>query len=270
MILFCPIALSAAPKLTEPTKEAWKRYIDLTEQRMNAELRSPSVALRFPISDLKSGRISTKQLNTEDPSGKEIEIPDGMVHHWAGAIFIPGMTLEKLIPWLQNYSHHQDYFKDVERSSLISPSAGDNYSIFLRLTRSKLGVTVHFNTKHDVVYSRWNPAFASSASRSTQILQVKDAGATSEKEYPEGDDSGYLWRLNSYWRYFERDGGVVVECESVALSKSLGLINVVRFMTFGLINPKKIAAEIAREALDQTLTDLRNGARGGPKKQARK
>ena len=269
-ILLCPAVLSAGPKLTKPTLDAWTNYIDLTEKRIAEELLKSPVALQFGIADLKSG-IPKKRLTTKNPAGEEIEIPDGAVHHWLGAVFIPGKTLAEVIPWLQNYSQYQDYFKDVERSSLNRPPAGDTYDIFLRFTRSKLTVTAHFNTKHSVVYTRKDATFVSSVSRSTEIRQVADAGKSSEKELPEGDDDGYLWRLNSYWRFHDRDGGVIVECETVGLSRSLGWgYDVVKFVTFGAINPRKIATEIARDALDETLKDLRNGASGGPRKPARK
>ena len=270
-ILFSAPSLMAEPTLTKPTLEAWTKYIDLTEKQLEDRLKKSPGALQFNFSDLKSGKVKVMQLTTKDSSGEEIQIPDGMVHHWVGAAFIPGVTLDKLIPWLQNYAQYQDYFTDVERSSLNRPPADNVYDIYLRLTRSKLGVTAHFNTSHNVVYSRRSPTFVYSVSRSSQIRQLKGAGSPSEKELPEGDDDGYLWRLNSYWRFFERDGGVVVECETVGLSKSLGLVySVVKFMTFGAINPVKIAGEIARDALDQTLTDMRKGVQGGPRKSARK
>jgi hypothetical protein len=269
--LLCAIPLSASPKLTQPTLDAWNTYIRLTENRIDDELRKTPVVMQFSNAELKSGQVKWKQLTTQNPTGKEVEIPEGMVHHWVGAILIPGATLDKLIPWVQNYSQYQDYFADVERSSLNRPPAGNTYDIFLRLTRSKLGVTAHFNTKHDVVYTRRSATFTTSVSRSSQILQVYKAGSPSEKEMPEGDDDGYLWRLNSYWRFLESEDGVVVECETVGLSRALGLAySMVRVMTFGAINPVKIAKEIARDALKQTLTELRDGVRGGPKKSARK
>ena len=38
---------------------------------------------------------------------------------------------------------------------------------------------------------------------------------------PAGRDRGFLWRLNSYWAFNERDGGVYVECEAISLSRSI-------------------------------------------------
>jgi len=256
----------AGPALTKPTLEAWKTYVDRTQERINGDLKALPPPLRSDPSVLKAGKIQVQRLETKSSKGKEIEIPDGSVHHWLGAIFIPGVSLEKVVSWVQNYPQYKDYFKDVDRAEIRSHS-GDTYEIFLRLKRSKLGVTAHFNTKHRAVYGPRSPGFLASISQSTEIRQIQDAGTSSEKEYPEGDDSGYLWRLNSYWRFTERDGGVIVECETIGLSRSLGWgLGLLNIFTFGKV--KSIAESIASEALEQTLTDLRDGVRGGPRKNA--
>ncbi len=46
-----------------------------------------------------------------------------------------------------------------------------------------------------------------------------EANGLAKREKPEGKDRGFLWRLNSYWRYQQVDGGVLVECESLTLSR---------------------------------------------------
>jgi len=258
--------IHAGPRLTSKTLDAWKIYVDRTEMRIDEELKVLPARPRTDLAVLKGGKLEIKPLETQTAQRKEIEIPDGTVHHWLGGIFIPGVTLEKVVSWVQNYPQYKDYFADVERADIRSHS-GDTYDIFLRLKRSKLGVTAHFNTKHHVVYGPRSTGFLASTSESTEVRQVKDAGSSTETEYPEGDDSGYLWRLNSYWRFTERDGGVFVECETIGLSRSLGLgLGFLNILTLGKV--KSIANSIAREALEQTLTDLRNGIRGGPRKSA--
>lgn len=256
--------LYAGPRLTPKTLDAWKMYVDQTQKRINEDLKVLPARLRSDPAVLKTEKIQIQRLETKSAQGKEIDIPDGAVHHWLGAIFIPGVTTDKVVSWVQNYPQYKDYFQDVERAEIRSHN-GDTFDIFLRLKRSKLGVTAHFNTKHHVVYGPRRPGFLASTSQSTEIRQVKDAGSSEEKEYPEGDDSGYLWRLNSYWRFTERDGGVIVECETIGLSRSLGWgLGFLNILTLGKV--RSIAESVAREALEQTLTDLRNGVRGGPKK----
>jgi hypothetical protein len=259
-----PPVLLAAPKLQPKTVAEWDAYIALTERRIDAELRNAVVPPRSDLALLKTGKIQIQPLTTAGSKGKDVS--DGAIHHWLGAIFIPDINLQTLIPWLQNYAQYKDHFSDVERSEKRSQT-GETFEIFLRLKRSKLGVTAHFDTTHQVVYNRKNSGFVSSVSKTKEIRQVKDAGTSAETLYPAGDDAGYLWRLNAYWRFTERDGGVVVECETIGLSRSLGWgLGLLNFLTLGKV--RGIAESIAREALDATLTDLRNGLKGGKKKSA--
>jgi len=53
------------------------------------------------------------------------------------------------------------------------------------------------------------------------MAEVDHAGTPSEREKPAGRDGGYLWRLNSYWRLYERDGGTYLQCESVSLTRGI-------------------------------------------------
>jgi len=35
------------------------------------------------------------------------------------------------------------------------------------------------------------------------------------------EEHGFLWRLNTYWSYEERDGGLYMQIESVSLTRSI-------------------------------------------------
>jgi len=59
-----------------------------------------------------------------------------------------------------------------------------------------------------------------------------------------------LWRINSYWRLLERDGGTYVQCESISLTRGLPPI------IGRLISP--FVTSIPRESLEFTLTTTRN------------
>jgi hypothetical protein len=120
--------------------------------------------------------------------------------------------------------------------------------VFLRLRRTKF-VTVVYDTEYDVHYHRLSPERATSTSLSTRIVEVENAGTPQERILPEGDDHGFMWRLNTYWRYKQADGGVLVEIESLTLSRELPAF-------FGpLIRP--IVNHIARESMDRTLASVR-------------
>ena len=64
-------------------------------------------------------------------------------------------------------------------------------------------------------------------------------------------DSGYLWRLNSYWRFKQVDEGVIVECESLSLSR--GIPTAMKWF----VDP--FTRSIPKQTLKATLESIRTG-----------
>jgi hypothetical protein len=252
---------AAAAILQMRTLQSWDLYIQQTEKRIAGELQNESMFLRMDRmkpadaakvqSVLKAGNVFFERMKTLDAGGREIDANDGLIHHWYGAIFIPGIKVDPLVRWIQDYDQQYKYFKEVEKSKLLSHN-GDTFQIYLRLTRTKV-VTVHYNTEHTVVYRGNGPGRASSRSFTTKIAEIDDAGTPSEKELPVGNDSGFMWRLNSYWRFREQDGGVIVECESVSLSRQIPF-------GFGWLVGSYVES-IPRESLESALTSIRDGVK---------
>ena len=145
------------------------------------------------------------------------------------------------------YEVAPEELKDDVLESRLLASDGNRREVFLKVRRSSV-VTVHYNTEHRVEYRRHGAGRASSRSVSTRIAELEDVGSPAEREKPIGRDRGFLWRLNAYWRYQEVDGGVIVECESVTLSR--GIPAVVRWMVRPIIN------RTARAVLSETLGSL--------------
>jgi hypothetical protein len=260
LCLATPLAAAVAI-LQMRTLKSWDLYTQQTEKRIAGELLDESRFLRMDAmkpadtakiqSALKAGNVYAERMKTLDAGGREIEVNDGLIHHWYGAIFIPGIKIDPLLRWIQDYDQQYKHFKEVEKSKLISQN-GDTFRIYLQLTRTKV-VTVRYNTEHTVIYRDNGPGRASSRSFTTKIAEIDHAGTASEKELPIGNDSGYLWRLNSYWRFREHDGGVIVECESVSLSRQIP------YGFAWLIGD--YLENIPRESLQSTLTSLRDGVK---------
>jgi hypothetical protein len=249
----------SAATLQSKTLRGWETYVQWTQKRINDELNSGTRFLRLDFKTpedrarirkaLSAGRVFVEEVNTKDAHGKEIKAEDAMIHHWYGSILVPNVTLGTLIPWLQNYDHHSEYFPEVERSSLVKRD-GDNFKIFLRLMRKKV-VTVHYNTEHSVVYRKHTGTRISSRSVADRIAELSDAGTEGEREKTPVEDSGFLWRLHSYWRFEETGEGVIVECESISLSRSIPF-------GFGwLVGP--FVESVPRESLDTMLTSIKRG-----------
>ena len=260
IVLVAALSMSVplgAAELKRETLTAWNRYVALTEARIERELGAQNGFLVqdfLPEDDreavkreLAEGRVFATKLRTVDARGEDIDVPGGMVHHWVGSVFVPGVEVEDLLAFLQDYDEHHRYFDEVEESRLVSRH-GDRFEIFLRLRRTKI-VTVHYATEHSVRYRRHEGGNASSASRTTRIAELEGANTPDEKEKPVGDDRGFLWRLNSYWRFAAAPGGVLVECESLSLSR--GVPMGLRFLVAGYLD------SVPRESLQATLGPIR-------------
>jgi hypothetical protein len=249
-----------AAELKQETSNAFSRYIVLTEERMarslddgdsfylmggKPELQREALRIR-----LRQGEIIINQTDTLD-GGRTIKVPGGLVHHWIALGFIPGVNLNQALALLQDYEQYPVVYQpDVKRSKLLSTD-GTHFSIYLRLYQ-KTVVTVVFNAEFEVTYFRVDERHAHSRSYSKRIAEVENPDLSTERERPVGNDRGFLWRLYSYWRLEERDGGVYVELESIGLSRSVPM-----FFAW-LINPllKSLPKSYLLRVLNSTHTAL--------------
>jgi hypothetical protein len=222
-------ASAHAAELKQKTTTAFDQYVAATEARFSNELRPGGAFLyvdamapeakRNAYEQLKQGEILVEKLETKAP-GVSSDVPDGMVHHWVGLIFIPGATLANTLPLVKDYDRRAELYKpDVSASRTLSHN-GDEYKMFLRLHQKKF-TTVDFNTTYDVHWGQVDPKKVFSNSISTRIAEVKDPAKPDGEELPVGSGHGYLWRLNTYWRFEEKDGGVYLQCEALSLTRDM-------------------------------------------------
>lgn len=227
-----PSASAANPapeKLDSNTIAAFDRYMHLTDERNDSELKRGSALLWIDAlpdaqraeaySALKRGEVQIHQLSTLD-NGTPIDCPSGMIHHWVGVVFIPGAKLGDVLGILEDYDHQSIYYApDVERSKIESRD-GDHFRVFLRFYRHKI-ITVVLDTEHEVTYFHDAPGGAHSRSSAVRIAEVENPGAHDEREKKPGDDGGFLWRMETWWRMEERDGGVYVQSEVASLTRDI-------------------------------------------------
>jgi hypothetical protein len=260
-----------AVDLEPKTLEAFNYYVKVTDARIDKEVTRPGAFLyleglpeprRSQIrASLQKSEIYMEHLETHDSSGSTLEAPDGLIHHWIGAVFIPGATLRQVLDLMQDYDRHQEIYQpEVVRSRLIRRD-GNDFQIFYRLREKKV-ITVTLNTNHDVRYFPIDATHCRSRSSATRIAEVGAAGGPGEYEKPIGHDGGFLWRMNSDWRFEEQDGGVYVETESISLTRDIPT-------GFGWI-VKPFVTSIPRESLLMTLGSTRSAVEARAHSQAQR
>lgn len=246
LLLLMPAGGLITVELSRPTVEAFDRYVRTAEAR----LQSAQSSLWTEASAERTKQVREGRVLAEPWSGAgDTGIPGGLIHDWVGAVFLPGATLDRTLAVVQNYDRHKDIYKPEVIDSRLLGRQGGHFRVYLRLLKKK-GITVVLNTQHDAQYWRTGPQFAFSRSYSTRIAEVDNPGKADERELPPGTDHGFLWRVNSYWRFAEREGGVYVECEAISLTRDVPT-------GFGwLVNP--IVRSLPRESLANTLRATRD------------
>lgn len=192
-------------RLTPEANAAFDRYVQQSEARMAADTS------KSPDRDPRIEQIE---------AARKVDAPGAMIQDWVGTMFLPGATLHQVQAVLRDYSHYKDFYAPRVIESQEISHKGDDYVVFLRLYEKHV-LTVVLNTTYHVHYEMPDPKHLLVASRSTHVSEVKDAGKSTTEEAPQGADSGFLWRLNSYWRFEAADGGVYARCEAISLSRNI-------------------------------------------------
>jgi hypothetical protein len=250
-------APAAGAELQQKTIEAFAKYVRLTEARMDAEERGGRGFLYIDRLGSAEKAAAERQARGAAPfiakletreNTTRIDVPDGLVHHWVGLIFMPGVKVDDAVVLMQAYDRHAEVFAPaIVRSKLLERN-GDRFRFYLRFYVKKvIGVTT--DTEHDGVFGRAGPDRAYSRLHSTRVAEVENAGTSGERQKPPDTGHGFLWRLNTYWRFAQGDGGTWVQCESVTLTRDIPL------MLGWIIRP--FVTEIPKESLTFTLVSLR-------------
>jgi len=219
----------APARLKSATVEAFNHYVRLTDARNDANLPHGAAPLEVdalaeaPRAEayrkLQGGQVWIERVQIRD-AGAIVECPDGMIHHWVGLVFVPGAKLGDVLAVLEDYNQHAVYYApDVERSKTESRD-GDHFRVFLRFRRRKV-ITVVLNTEHEVRYFHDSDTRAHSRSSAVRVAEVENPGKNDEREKTPGEDDGFLWRMETWWRIIEGDGGVYVQSEVVSLTRDI-------------------------------------------------
>ena len=239
------VATSAlVAELTPSIERAFSRYVATRENTRESSLTGDGFLWIDQYPDLvaaaRSGEAVIRTVSPKNP----VELPGGLAHDWIGTVFIPGTTLKQTLAFVQDYANHKNTYRPEVVDSRLVSHQGNDFHTFLRLRKHKV-ITVLLNSEHDVKYTTIDARRAYSRSVSTKIAEVENPGTPDEHELAPADDHGFLWKLNSYWRFEERDGGVWVECEAISLTRDI---------PFGLgAIVKPIIRDLPAESLEKTL-----------------
>jgi hypothetical protein len=171
-------------------------------------------------SRLRSGELIVEKLTPVDGP----ELPGAMLHHWRGTAFVAGARAADVERLMKNFNSYPQYFAPQVVQAHLSGEredhSVDHISALMRV-RQKHVITVVMDTAYDVTFARLDPWHGYSLSRSTRISEIEAPGTGKERVLSASEEHGFLWRLNTYWSWEERDGGLYMQVETVSLTRSI-------------------------------------------------
>jgi hypothetical protein len=220
LVICCGVPATYLITLQRQTVAAFDAYIREAEAAIDDTLRSDSF-LWSEGSPERANRLQRGDILVQLWSGDQpLRVPDGLIHDWIGAVFVPRATLDNTLAVIQDYDNHRNIYKpDVIDSRLLS-RRGDDFKIYLKLLKKKI-IAVVLETEHEVHYSRLDRARCFCRSHTSRISEVQDAGTKSESVLPPDTGHGFLWRLYSYWKFREGTDGTVIECRAISLTRDI-------------------------------------------------
>jgi hypothetical protein len=255
LALFSPVQTIAAD-LKPETIQAWNDYVRAAEERnlKHVSQETPFLtidALPAEAAKLRRGDIIAAPAASNVP----VKIPAGLIHDWTGAIFIPNAALRDVLQVVRNYGQYKTVYHPsvVSAKPLETSEWEDRFSMVVTnksfFAKSALDSDYH-STFTQLDDQRWY-----SVSETTRVQEVAEYGSPSPYMLPQDHGTGIIWRLNSIARYQERDGGVYVELEAIALSRDIpgGL----RW----LVEP--IVRRVSRSSLAVSLQETADAVRSG-------
>jgi hypothetical protein len=204
----------------EPTPAAiasFNAYVGTVENRLAQQHRSSgSFIAGGDQARLRKGDLVIEELV---PASTQ-EIPGALLHHWRGTAFAPGAKGADFERLMRNFNAYpQHYAPQVIQAQILSQQ-GDHYQIGMRVKQHHV-ITVVMDTSYEVNFARLDAQHGYSISRSTRVSEIDSAGTPHERALSPAEDHGFLWRLNTYWSYEERDGGLYMQIESTSLTRAV-------------------------------------------------
>lgn len=245
LLIFSAATISYAIELKPPTLDAWNAYVLTVTSSMEHRAKGDHPYLWLDESpDMKKRVLAGEAVVVPRDHDK---IPNGLIHHWLGAIFFPGATLDQVNAVLDDYDHYKDMYAPMIMKSKLIEQTDHSRKVNLLLVGKAVGVIGAVDTDDEVQIVKVDADKLYTVSNSVRAQEISDYGKPSQHLLPQDQGPGYVWRTFGITRLLQRDGGVYLEMETVSLSRGIP------WEFRWLVAP--VTEHLPRTVMTQTLND---------------
>jgi hypothetical protein len=213
--------IADAASLRPETVSAWQAYVQGARFRMQERLQP---GRRFLSVDEIEGMVD--KLKGGEPFAFPLgrtpqKIPAGLIHDWQGIAFIPNVNIDDVLSTVRDYTHYTDFFHPTVMKSSVVNADGQKDRFSMLLANKSLILRTALDGDYESAYSRVDDRRWYSISETTRIQEVANYGTPEQRTLSENEGTGLIWKLLSITRFEQRDGGVYIETEVIALSRDI-------------------------------------------------
>lgn len=248
--LFFVPGQSNASELKEQTLTEWNDYVHSACLRTEEQAEA-SPFLRVSEEPQRRERARAGEIIVWREGGSQrVKVPHGLIHDWTGVVFIPKATIAEVLAVARDYDHYSEIYKPAVMEASRQESEGDDDSYSMLLVQKVLFETAALEGEYETRYTEIDAKHWYSVSQSTRLQAVERFGQADMRVLPPDRGPGFIWRLYSFTRFEESDGGVYVEVEAMALSRD------VPAMLRWLVDP--IVDHLPKDSVRETLEKTRD------------
>ena len=214
--------LLSAIELQPDTMKAWDDYIRNADSRMHSRLDGE---LPFSWTDEAPGRrLRTRrgEILFAPVTGRGTQsVAGGLIHDWIGATFIPNATIEGLLAVVHDYNRYKEFYKPVVAESKVLACSETDQRFSMVWQHKILFVNAAIEGQYQAHDFALDGRRGYSIANTTMVREIESYGQNDERLLAPGQGNGFIWRMHSIARYEERDGGVYLELEAIALTRDI-------------------------------------------------
>ena len=215
-------AVLRAAELQPVTLIAWNAYLHEADVRLQERAAGRQPFLWMDESPDRAARVRRGETVIAPVVGHGTEgVPNGLVHDWIGAVFIPGATIQGLLAVVHDYDNYQHLYRPVVTSSRALACSDRGQAFQMVWQRKVLFVNAAMQGHYEAHDIMLDARRGYSIAEAVEVREIEGYGHTGERLLPPGTGNGFLWRIRSIARYQERDGGVYLELEAIALTRDI-------------------------------------------------
>ena len=254
--MLLPVPAHAA-NLKAETVAAWDDYVQSVSAGRQDRVRPGGSFLWTFESSERAAKVHSGQIVVAPaPGPSPRRVPGGLIHHWVAAAFLPNVKLNDVLEITRDYDRYKEFYQpSVIASKTVARDAADDY-FSIMLVNKALFLKVTLDAEYQTTNVRLDDRHFYSVSKTTRLQEIEDYGLSGERRLPEGEGGGYIWKFFGIGRLEQRDGGVYVEMEAIALSREIP--SAVRFVADPIV--RRVSRNSMLTSLKQTEEAVQRNA----------